>query len=352
MRILFKHMKHNNVQHYYDKILDVDLSFYDDVFVSKCINSEFKVKIFYNHMNLNMNDVFTRFWENTKHHYQDVELFTITLFDKNDVILAEGDIFEWEEDYTKATIEFICLPCIAQLLDTKIENFGIWDPPYLYFLGNNESLSAVNKWIYDSIEDLWRRVKNKTDITISIQWDNATNYDHFVFLSQQIYDFLIQKPNPVAWFIFNIQNNNSIRDVLRWITIIFRVKLVYESNVFQFIPISIYNPEPITGYIKSVYNNERIEPEKQELVQQIWIEWGNPSSTFDFFVDGSNSVTDTWLTILNKKEHYKIWGYCGRLLVTGETILVDDKLFVIKEISYELGSLDSVKSFNAVCTLV
>ena len=70
------------------------------------------------------------------------------------------------------------------------------------------------------------------------------------------------------------------------------------------------------------------------------------------YIDTVNNIINPTLSWIGKEKEYKIWGYCGKLLTTGNVIHINSKKFIINEIVYEAKTLDSIKSFNASCTEV
>jgi len=356
--VFYKKSDKTHLLYEYSQITDIDISYYDDVLLSKAMVPEFRISFFYAHEHERTSGElrsFSQWWDNFAQNNDFRDLY-IRVFDSNDDLLADGEVFEYEEKLSSFCVEFICQPDLSQILESGAVN--------KYNVNFDYSMENADKtliWVREIFYTEMTRAYNWTGLDIvkykiPLKWKG--NNAHFDFLAKPILDVLAtfdnQFTNYVLRFKFNEFRSTPIKDVLREISKFFRVKIIYSTldKCFNIIPFIDESGVNITGYVDSIYHRVVEVSDKQNLYKKIESCYKNSSKQYQDYTDMVNEIVNPSLTWIGKEKAYRIWGYCGKLLTTGNVINLNSKRYIINEISYELSSLDSVKSFNAVCSLL
>jgi hypothetical protein len=119
------------------------------------------------------------------------------------------------------------------------------------------------------------------------------------------------------------------------------------------------HPVNITGYVQSINsNNDKIDIAEDRLLDfvhlQILINNWTTIGTYAFEIKRNR---DNWMeNQIRPRTEYHIWGYANPnanittgILQAGHLIRLDNQTYKIKEISYESETMQSIKSFEAVC---
>jgi len=341
----------------YTQIVDIDISYYDDVLLSKAIVPEFKVSFFYTHEHERTSGelkLFSQWWDSFKRNNDFDDLY-ICVYDRNGDFLADGEVFEYEENLSKFCVEFLCCPDLSQILEAGNESgYNIY---YSYSMSNAEkNLTWVRKIFYYEM----CRAYNWTGLNshVPLQWEGDSDYAHFDFLAKPVLSILSsfdnQYTNYCLRFSFVQHTGTPIKDILKEISKFFKVKIIYsnKNKCFNISPCINTSGQIVTGYVDSIRHRVISISDKQNLYSDIRSSYSNGSGNYQNYTNIINNIVNPSLTWIGKEKEYKIWGYCYKLLTTGNVINLNSRKFIINEISYETENLDSVKSFLASCSEV
>ena len=373
----------------YTNITNVDLQYYDNFLLVKSIFPEFKVSLAWDHLNPcsdgNISDPnpkqFANWWSQNKGEIintlkTNTRCVVVELFDKNNLKLAEGDLLEFEEKYTAFEIELTVIPRFQDLFDRTItidknNNTRKWQiyasqitDRYSIFL---RYFSGIPGQIFLPIPFVsgWGVTKNGKGVPVLEMSENianhASNYLSLVYRNEQ-------------WSAEVELNNGryTFEEVLMELALLYGVRAGYDfvRNHARFTMLN-YNDSYtlVKGYLISEnYSSEIKELPRRKLFKSHKLSRGALLTYY------STSFSSNWLDpfinnsliFLRQPMTYEIWGFSvsnegestGAMLTPGQRIILNDEpsvldnKYIIKEISYETETLDSIKSFKAVCVRV
>ena len=332
----------------FSNIVNIDLSYYDDLFVVRSKTPEFKVSFSYDHT---ANDPFAIWWKDYIANGANISLF-VSIYDNDDLLLADGTLYEWEDKFEDFELEFTCVPKISEFLDKTI---SIKKENTIQAYYSSADKSFLSHWI-EFFRRLWfeqadikqPRVAIFNDNGVPIESNSTTSLEYLVEKTKEFTQNMATG-NHILRITTGSMSNITRRAFLRDLAKALLIKIIYVSKLdrFEFHLNNDLTPTIINGYVKSVYLNvkKHIEPSNLFSKIEIFVGGSNEGNIASHF----NDIINHRLNILKQKEEYSIWGYAGKIIITGETISLNNTRYIVSEIAYEKETIDNIKSFNAVC---
>ncbi len=363
MRIDF--IDNNTVVASTDKLIDIDLSYYDNVLVSKPVAPEVRFTIAYNH--LDNNDPFVTWWKTITQGEIPENVFAV-IYDGQGYEVASGDLFEYDEDLQNFSLEILIVPGFMQLEfnpNVEIENAPITmmeiQTPKTVFIQKEIYSSSSIEYISSILYQIFIKAWNSFNIPFSCVLEEPVNglYPNFRKGAEIIKGLLQREINSEKHYIkIYCKRSGSIADYLENLALTNYINLRYSRKDKNFSALTIPQPKQSFGFITGIF---------YEGVEQI--EFTSVFSEIKIFNIGGQKVVDlasaykatmqqrvSQLTVPKK---YNIQGNVAfRWLYPGDSILLNGQTFIIKEINYDPVSLNNIshmganlnlKFFNAVC---
>jgi hypothetical protein len=347
MRIDF--IDNNTVVASTDKLIDIDLSYYDNVLVSKPVAPEVRFTIAYNH--LDNNDPFVNWWKTITQDEIPENVFAV-IYDGNGYEVASGDLFEYDEDLQNFALEILIVPGFMQLEIEKSKTVSIQKEIY-----SSSSIEYISSILYQIFIKAW----NNFGIPFSCVLEEPVNglYPNFRKGAEIIKGLLQREINSEKHFIkIYCKISGSIADYLENLALTNYINLRYSRKDKNFSALTIPQPKQAFGFITGTF---------YEGVEQI--EFTSVFSKIKILNVGGQNVVDlasaykatmqqrvSQLTVPKK---YNIQGNIAfEWLYPGDSISLNGQTYIIKEINYDPVSLNTIshmgsnlnlKFFNAVC---
>jgi hypothetical protein len=350
----------------FSNIVDMDLSFYSDIFLSNIPVNEFKVSFSYDHLlsapDDNPSKVFAQ-WVKGLLQSSGLRTTIIWVIDTNGQTLAEGNIFEWSELLREGMFQFVCTPKLTQQIYLTYNNN---DTDYWTSGLQNRSdllnISFLNHRWREYFTYFFGRVKRDTDVAKPGGFDidfgpsegpGETLLAQYTHLSQAIVDSINASNIADGRYFLRVTNHaargNSFKNFIKELSKLLMSRLVYrhETNIFEIQSSVTGDPIAVKGYVSAISLNTRQSIDFNNFINEVSLRNTRNQKVMTINIE---EAVRSRLIMLAQHEEYSIWGYANTLLVPGNTISLGSVLYIIKDIKYETETLDSIKSFNAICT--
>lgn len=325
----------NGISYYFENIIDFDYSFYDEVMVTTVSASEFSVTLALNPLS-NADDAFSLFWRDDSIEKQNIEIFV----HKTGKLLAGGPVIEWEENKEQATIVFFAKTDIAKYLGENI-NKNVATQYSFYANWNNNTL--INNVIQPWFNELWQQCMPGK----AYQFSDPSLATYFYHLANVISSEHYANPRYTLKFTHLLYMTR--KDFLKQIAMILNAKISFDvgNNSFVITPFTQYTTAiPIDGYlIKHAYNSQEQVIEDITLFNTVGI-YNAAGSFVKSLKDNIIRAVQNQLRNIVRYHSFSIWGYGGKVIVTGQTIELDGQVYYVKDISYDFERLEDIMAFE------
>ena len=343
------------IQHASSAITDADLSYYDDILFAKSTTPEFKISIACDHLKPDVNgneaQKFAYWWNENKSKLNDVK---VRVFDKNNTLLAESDednIFDYVLKREQFEVEITCVPKISQILEDTA-----WDiDTSLQAQFSNSDTLRDRWWWY--LRTIW--YKNLPSNSLGYAYIDGQNVP-----LNRIVDHLVEcSPNPdmsTGNYFFKHESSNQglrVKDFIRELakTLLYSIKYNPSTEKFDFhkTDLTLQTPIICIGHVVSISLNRKEQTTYGLFDKKLEMYYSNKK-----LMDIANTMKhkiEARLKVFDAKENHKIWGYRKdgtNMIATGDIIQIENEKYLVKEIVYEFQTLDTIRSFEAVCVKV
>ena len=319
-------------------IVDLDLSCYDNLLVSRSVNPEFKVTFTFYYQKP---ESFENWWENA---------FTsdglkIKIYDNQDTLLAQGIVFAWVENRESFELEITCTPNLLEDLEKSVEKVNFNNTISFPGSGNMRDLlcEQVAKVLY-------KMTKEALGQKIGCP-------DPYAFHSALQPVFQNVGTDDLAYSKYILYKTASLagftkKDILVQMALLLDWKLAYDIDTSSFI-IDNHEHETIAlkeGYIKSRKNlTEKMYSYKTifSMLKLTDIK-GKRLDQKDMIQKIKQRIEDR-AKALSPNVAYEIWGYAEKTFSTGQILALDNEYYKVLEVAFEYETLDHIKSFTALC---
>jgi uncharacterized protein YegP (UPF0339 family) len=360
----------------FDNIVDVDLSFYDNVFSSRLGYPDFSLILAFNpNPTIDSNapvDVFSRWWLDIDKRDRLPKMW-VRIHAQNHNTIAGGEIYDWVEDTENFEVSLTIVHNIHETLEIprSLNQFTRTSNTIDASHSHWSIFVAANFFVWNFLNEWWN-----TQIRIGPRFKAPENQLwHLVvgIITSGIVDKIYSAASGQyrIRLSFNALSNIPIKDLITEISILTRTKLTLADRNSD-LEFMIFSPlYDITGFITSINNNSySSEIEDDKLIRFVYLYRQIPASIdpplparWDLdtnFTDTIKSQRNNYLeNKLKPRTEYHIWGHiqtdsqhANTTLQSGNRIRLDSKSYIIREIAYESESLPTLKSFNAVCEIV
>jgi len=348
MRIDF--IDNNNLVATTNKLIDIDLAFYDKLFVSMPIAPEVRFSVAYNH--LDINDPFVNWWKSVTINEIPDTIFAV-IYDGDGYEIASGDLFEYEENLEDFSLQILIIPGFTQQLDEDAHKKKEKKRKWAIEIFKESSLEYCSYILHNLFNHLW----NEARIPYNLQLNSPIqglypDFAHGANALQYIAETKILSGDE-HYFQFTYDYNGSKADFIENLTITNMCKLTFSRANNRFISKPL-NSHIINGYIKGTSFDELDDIDYSLIIRKILL----------FDISGANKdVTNMFyahinrrIDILKARKNYNIWATSKSWIYPGDSITLDNINYIVREIIYQPFSLDSsnsinnnIKIFDAVC---
>ena len=392
INITVERTNQNTQTHSFANIVDTDISFYDDIFWSRIGYADFTLKLaldpikkqYYSDGEIGR---FSQWWHNID---KDVmpKIF-IELFNTSKII-ASGYLFEWEENKEDFEVSFTCVDKMVDILEEQVnrDGFTIYSDgieakpqptgpgvvPGTSFITYEKE---IQEFFWKAICQWWNSIRGEAPELVK-PLDLPPNFNGLSILSTLVIPInhhLQQSSNEKFRILLKLKKITNLerKQILSDLSKLTQSKIVCKDGIHFIAP---SNPINITGYVQSIKSSDEIlEIEHDRLIDSVVLQRLN----VDYVYDDDNGVyneIERWNMVANftakvlesrfiwlnwhtrPRTEYHIWGYVTDpntniitgVLQSGFRIKLDNTIYKIKEISYESDTINSLMSFDAVCT--
>jgi len=332
-----------------NKLIDIDLSYYDNVFVSKPVAPEVRFTIAYNH--LDNNDHFVNWWKTVTIGEIPEDIFAV-IYDGMGDEIASGDLFEYDENLEEFTLEILIVPGFAQLKIEKNKTVSITKSfdrgstvPYISSIFNEIFLKAWNKLdipfsctIEPPVNGLYACFQKSAEIIRNLAQTRLSHDKHAIILSCHLSGTKLD-------FLENLALSNF-------------VNLYYSRRLNSFAVKRSSQGLQIDGFITGTSYSGGEKIAFTSVFNKIQIKNLAGAQVTDF-APFYKEIMQHQINKLSQPKSYNIRGYSANWLYPGDSIWLNSQKYTIREISYDPISLNSnnsinrfLKFFDAVCVKI
>lgn len=325
----------------YSNIIGLDISMYDEIMISSMSSDEFKIQFAYNPLANDPigDDLFSMWWKEVSSANLSIK---VKLIDSNGIVIANGEMFEWNENKEDFSLEITFKSILGIELAEEV-NIDEHKFSRAFFKSRDVQYFA-SRW-EQWLSDLW--------IKAGIRIPYVLKAPDTVFFSPLCYPFINQYDKMSSskhYFYIKQTYYGDKKGLLKKISQVLNAKIVYNAstNTFDIFPFRSYsdNPINITGYIKSSGRDIKEQAlVSNDLFNEIQIRDQRGHKFKGLLNQCLSAIVNRLLTIVRFKK-YKIWGFAGKIINTGETIRLDSNNYYVKDISYVTERLDDTKEFE------
>lgn len=347
MRIDF--IDNNTVVASTDKLIDIDLSYYDNVLVSKPVAPEVRFTIAYNH--LDNNDPFVTWWKAITVGEIPENVFAV-IYDGQGYEVASGDLFEYDEDLQNFSLEILIVPGFTQLLDEE-RNKKVTVKETIHSSDSLEYISSI-------LRKVFIKAWNKLDIPYSCVLEEPFNglYTNFRKGAETI-KYLLQTQINNDWHAIKIecQLSGTKASFLENLALTNFINLRYSRKDQNFSALNIDQPKQTFGFITGTSYDETDTVDFTSVFSNIKIININEQTVANF-ASAYKSIMQQRVNNLKVRKNYHIQANSAKWIYLGDTINLNGHRYIIREINYDpvslniishMGSNLNLKSFHAVC---
>jgi len=372
----------------FSNIVETDVSFYDDPFWSRPGYADFKLKFAYDPIKKTTypdDDIgrFSQWWHSLN---KNATPRICVEFISGTQTIASGYVFNWEENREDFEVEFTCIDVITDLLDEQVTKSaltitsetitaveqppGPGNPP-----GNGDLppiippglpthsyMPELKEFFWSAINEWWDSFRGDTPaLTRPPSLPPIFPELSIMSIFASPINTKLQSVNSGTFRVlikFKQLSNLERKEVLSDLSKFTQKKIVCSNGIHFLMGI---NPVAITGYIQSINpDKSTVQIDADRILESVILQVPGPFGWYNL-VDYTTTIKNTrdnWLRDqIRPRTEYHIWGYNPNLasavvLQSGYTIRLDGENFKIKEVSYESETMNSIKSFEAVCVKV
>lgn len=348
MRIDF--IDNNTVVASTDKLIDIDLSYYDNVLVSKPVAPEVRFTIAYNH--LDNNDPFVTWWKAITVGEIPENVFAV-IYDGQGYEVASGDLFEYDEDLQNFSLEILIVPGIIQSLGVNTDKSDLKG----YDIYKTSSIAYISQILRQHFIRIW----DKYNIPFSVQLAEQVQgtYPDFIHMASAL-EYAVQSQintNDKHYIRFDSSFNGTKLSFIESLSLTYGINFLWSRKFNMFYSRSYATPVQAFGFIKNTTYSELTETSFDKVIKSIKIAdiGGGTTDITNIFYNKVNIRLNNLIV----RKNYNIKGRVAfKWLYPGDSIHLNGQTFIIKEINYDpvslniishMGSNLNLKSFHAVC---
>ncbi len=351
MRIDF--IDNNTVVASTDKLIDIDLSYYDNVLVSKPVAPEVRFTIAYNH--LDNNDPFVTWWKTITQGEIPENVFAV-IYDGNGYEVASGDLFEYDEDLQNFALEILIVPGFTQILDEEKNKSGEIVKP----ITHDASLNYITGLLREVFLNMWNKLNIPYSCILNDPTPNGVIWMDFIDVANIIHYFCQSRLlSGNAYFLrINYVLNGTKANSINSLGFSNLLKLFYSRKSNSF---SSWNPQQtkqVQGFVTGTSYNELDTDDFSPLYRLRVYDYGGDDEIGDLDSLYKAKIQQK-VNSLKVRKNYHIQGNVAfTWLYPGDSISLNGQTYIIKEINYDPVSLNTIshmgsnlnlKFFNAVC---
>jgi hypothetical protein len=330
----------------FNEVTNFNLLMYDELMLTTLSVPSFKITLFKGDGKVGS---FGYWWNEFKMEIDNLKIF---VYDSKDTLIANADVFEYDEKRDTNEVEFTARSFIHGWFDKQLDIKNNKTYGSTFSKGDLHSfVNIVHCWV-KWFEDCWKLASD-----IECEFIEANVYHFFEPLAKVVYN-KIMDPKGAFNTVYNLKIdwgfNGSRANFIKQLAQVMYAKFYYDTakRKFKIVPFQQYDTEPIQ--VKNFLITNEKHDKSASLILDITL---FKEIRYYVYRGGSWDIKKECLETINNKLKndaryfsYDVWGYNENIMYSGQTIKFDDDIpYLIRDIIWETTTIDSIKSFNAVC---